>query len=226
MSYVPFVLFNSTHLAVLALILVCCILIARTPRQAQPLVQRGVGYTLLFLAIVKPFIFVLIYDEPLAHSLPLDLCRVAEFLCAYMLLAPSYRAFELAYFLAAAGSVSALLTPDLPFGFPEPRFLLFFLSHGLAVLAVVFAVFRLKFHPTLRSVGITILFLGLYTIFIAGVNLLLNANYLFLMAKPEGASIMDFLGPWPIYVGWLIGLAILLCLICYSPFAIAARLRR
>lgn len=89
----------------------------------------------------------------------------------------------------------------------------------LAVLMVLYAVFAFGFRPTLRSVGIVVLFLGIYTLAMAGVNLLLDSNYLFLCRKPEGASIMDFLGPWPIYVFALIGIAIVACFVCYLPFA-------
>ena len=58
----------------------------------------------------------------------------------------------------------------------------------------------------------------------AGVNVLLDANYLFLREKPEGASILDALGPWPWYVIWLICLAMVLCFVCYLPFAVHRRI--
>lgn len=177
------------------------------------------AWSLLILAVTKPILYVGVYDQPLAQSIPLDLCRINEFFCAYLLLARSYRMFEIAYFLAIAGSTSALLMPDLLHGFPDPRFLSFFLSHGLSVLAVLYAVFGFGFRPTLGSVGRIILFLGLYTAAIALINLLLDSNYLFLCRKPEGASILDYLGPWPVYVLGLFTLAVVACFLCYLPFA-------
>jgi hypothetical integral membrane protein (TIGR02206 family) len=173
---------------------------------------------LLLLVVLKPILFINIYDEPWGRSLPLDLCRINEFLCIYMLLARSYGAFEVAYFLMI-GSVSALLMPDLHFGFRDPRFVLFFVSHGIAVLAVLYAIVGYGFRPTLRSVKRVLIFLGTYTLIIAGLNLVLDANYLFLREKPAGASVLDYMGPWPVYVIALFGLAIALCLLCYLPFA-------
>jgi hypothetical integral membrane protein (TIGR02206 family) len=181
------------------------------------------AWSLLLIALAKPVVFVGIYDQPWTTSLPLDLCRINELLCVYMLLARSYRAFEIAYFLAIAGSVSALIMPDLLYGFPDPRFILFFGSHGISIMAVVYAISGFGFRPTLRSVGITLLFLGLFTLVMTGVNVLLDANYLYLREKPAGASVLDMMGPWPWYVVWLICLAIVMCLLCYLPFAIHRR---
>ena len=115
---------------------------------------------------------------------------------------------------------AALLTPDLLYGFPDLRYLLFFISHGLSLLAVVYAIYGLQFRPTLRSVAVTLGFLAVYTLIIAGLNLLLDTNFLYLRQKPEGASVLDLFGPWPYYLIWMIGLAILLCLVCYLPFVL------
>jgi hypothetical integral membrane protein (TIGR02206 family) len=215
-----FILFGPAHLLALMAILTLGLLIARSPERSEVGgLARGMAWLLLLLAVAKPILYVVIYDRPLAQSLPLDLCRINEFFCVYLLLARSYRMFEIAYFLAIAGSTSALLMPDLLHGFPDPRFVLFFLSHGLSVLAVLYAVFGFGFRPTLGSVGRVILFLGIYTAAIAIINLLLDSNYLFICRKPEGASILDFFGPWPIYVFALFAIAVVACFLCYLPFA-------
>lgn len=214
-----FVLFGNAHIAALAITLACALGIARVPRVADvSQTARTLAFCLLALVIVKPILYIGVYGESWTTSLPLALCRINELLCIYLLLRQSYRTFEIAYFLTI-GSISALLMPDLRVGFPDPRFVLFFLSHSLAVLAILYGIFGFGFRPTLRSVKRVLIFLGTYTAFIAGVNLLLDANYLFLRQKPEGASVLDFFGPWPVYVIVLIALAIGLCFLCYLPFA-------
>jgi len=215
-----FRIFGPDHLVVITLTVGLAIGMTRVSYRGE--VSRtatALAAALLTLVILKPPLFVLVYGTPWTQGLPLDLCRISEIFCVFMLLGRNYRLFELAYFMAMAGSVSAILMPDLKFGFPDPRFSLFFLSHGLSVLAVLYAVFGYGFRPTLRSVGVVVAFLGLYTLFIAGVNLLLDANYLFLREKPQGASVIDYLGPWPWYVAGLIGIAIVACYLCYLPFA-------
>ncbi len=219
-----FELFGTAHLLVLTATLALAFLAARSAeREEVGGIARTMAWLLLVMAVLKPILYVGIYDQPPAQSLPLDLCRINEFFCAYMLLMRSYRTFEIAYFLAVAGSTSALLMPDLLHGFPDPRFLIFFLSHGLSVIAVLYAVFAFGFRPTLGSVGRVMVFLAIYTAAIAGINLLLDSNYLFLSRKPEGASIIDFLGPWPVYVLAMFVIAVIACLLCYLPFAFRRR---
>ena len=222
-----FVLFGTSHTTALAIALACCVSVARIypPSPTDRWLPKGIALGLLALVIFKPVLYVGVYGEPWTTSLPLALCRINEFLCIFMMLQSSYRAFEIAYFLSI-GSISALLMPDLAAGFPDPRFVLFFLSHSLSLLAVLYAIVHLGFRPTLQSLRRALLFLAIYTLFIAGANLLLDSNYLFLREKPAGSSILDLFGPWPFYLIALIGLAVILCYLCYLPFAGSQALSR
>ncbi len=94
------------------------------------------------------------------------------------------------------------------------------------MLATLYAIFGYGFRPRLRSIAITLAVTGIYVIVIAGLNYLLDANYLFLRAKPQAATVLDFFGPWPIYVFGLFGLAILVCFLCYTPIVLARRFSR
>ena len=113
-----FELYGLAHLIVLTATLALAALTARASERGD---VGGLAITmaglLLLVATLKPILYVSLYEQPMAQSLPLDLCRINEFLCAFMLLARSYRVFEIAYFLAMAGSTSALLMPDLLHGF-------------------------------------------------------------------------------------------------------------
>ncbi len=219
-GFPEFVLFGKAHSFTLVLTFACGVAMvkARHADFADHRLTQGLALGLLLLVVFKPVLYVGIYGEHWTTSLPLALCRINEFLCVFMLLRRSYRTFEIAYFLSI-GSISAVLMPDLAIGFPDPRFVLFFLSHGLSLLAVLYCIVFFDFRPTLRSLRKALLFLGIYTLFIAGMNFLLDSNYLFLREKPQGASVLDLFGPWPMYLIALIALAIVLCFICYLPFA-------
>jgi hypothetical integral membrane protein (TIGR02206 family) len=175
---------------------------------------------------IKLWYYIGVVGQPWQRSLPLDLCRINELLCAAMLLTRSRDIFRVAYFWAMAGSVAAMLTPDLAHGFPTPQFVLFFVGHGLVVLAVIHAVFGFGFTLTARDVGFALAVTGAYTALMALVNLLLDANYLFLREKPAQASVVDVLGPWPYYVLGLMAIAVAACWLVYLPFPLARRLRR
>ncbi|HCN77884.1 MAG TPA: hypothetical protein DIT13_11910, partial [Verrucomicrobiales bacterium] len=53
------------------------------------------------------------------------------------------------------------------------------------------------------------------------INTALGTNYAFLCRKPEQASLMDHLGPWPWYIGSLVLLAFVLYSLLHLPFHLA-----
>lgn len=222
-----FVLFGDAHLVSLLLIFLLCLWVGRaSSRDRNVRLAITLAALLMFQEALKLVLYHGIYEEPWAEGLPLNLCRANEFLCVYMLVKRSYRAFEVAYFWSMGGSVSAIITPDIAQGFPDPRFFSFFVGHGLVVVAVVYAVFGFGFRPRLRSIGVTLLVSGVYASIVAGLNLLLDTNYLYLRAKPAAPTILDLFGPWPGYLLGLVGLTVGVCLLCYAPFPLQRRLRR
>ena len=225
-----FALFDPAHLLSLLLILVAVIaiplLVSRFVPETQ---QRRVGKSLAIVMLLhefgKIYLRVAVLELPLRESLPLHLCGAALILTAILLWRHSYRVYEVAYFWALGGSIPALLTPDIPVNFPHPAFLAFFAGHGLILLGVMYATLVYQFRPQLRSVGLAIGATIGYALIMIPVNLTLDTNYLYLCHKPAQASIMDYLGPWPWYVLSLLLLAVVLCWLCYLPFAFRAGTR-
>ncbi len=153
--------------------------------------------------------------------LPLHLCSVLVFLSAYMLLSGSYKIYELAYFLGIGGALQAILTPDLGmYAFPHFRYFQVFLSHGGIVTAAVFMTVVEGYRPTWKSLGRTIVYMNVYMLAVGAINALIGSNYLFIAHKPETASMIDLLGPWPWYILALEGIGLVLFTLLYVPFAI------
>lgn len=222
MSQPEFVLFGAGHVGTLTLIVALAVATGLYGRRRNGAAfPRGLAATLLIQEAVKLYYFIGVADEPWQTNLPLHLCRVNELLCAVMLVARSYRVFEVSYFLAMAGSVSAMLTPALAVGFPGPEFVLFFVGHGLTVLAVVYAIAAYGFRPRPRSILITLGTVACYAAVIAPLNYVLDSNYLYLRAQPEPATFLALFGPWPYYVFALFGLVFVACGLAYAPFAVA-----
>ena len=166
-----------------------------------------------------------IYGMPLTEHLPLHLCGMSVTLGAFMLWRRSYRLYEVLYFWGTGGAIIALLTPDILRGFPHPVFLLFFLSHGLAFLAVMFATLVMGFRPRPKSLLIVMPVTAAYALLMYPVNLLLGSNYLFLLAKPAQPSPLDWFGPWPSYLPALMAMAAVALVLLYAPFAVIDLLR-
>lgn len=225
-SFVPF---GQQHLAALAIILCAVAGLVALVRQTDSAVMTrrlavALACALILSEAFKLWFRVWLYGQPAGQFLPLHLCGASALLMAWVLFFRSYGGFEVGYFWGMAGSMQALLTPDLPVGFPSLAYIAFFLGHGLVILAVVFAIAALRFRPTLRSVGKAILATLAWMVLVAPLNYLLDANYLYLRHKPEQPSIIDFLGPWPWYIGSLVLVGSAICFLYYLPFAIARRL--
>src|SRR4030095_13557363 len=60
--------------------------------------------------------------------------------------------FEVAYFWGIGGTVQAVLTPNLPYGFPGFRFFSFFISHCGIIIRVVFLMLTQRLRPNAFSI--------------------------------------------------------------------------
>ncbi|MFB1487619.1 MULTISPECIES: TIGR02206 family membrane protein [unclassified Thiocapsa] len=221
----PLILFGLAHMSsvlVIAAVGIGLPLLAR--RTSSLAAQYRVGLFIAALLIAQEGFHIWLltnhYDRHLSSLLPLHLCGLSVLLTAWTLAARSYSAYEIVYFWAWGGTLQALFTPDLDRGFPDPAFIAFFLGHGLVIVGVLYATFVYRFRPRLASIFKSIGVLLLVVAVVAPINLLLGTNYLFLCSKPEQASLMDYLGPWPWYILSLAGLAVVSSFVYYLPFLI------
>jgi hypothetical integral membrane protein (TIGR02206 family) len=128
--------------------------------------------------------------------------------------AESLLLIELVYFWALSASLQAVLTPDLGQSFPDLLFFTYFATHSGALAAACLLVFGMRRAPrpgaVWRVYAITVAFTGLAAIG----TLLTGGNYMFLRHKPAHGSLLDFMGPWPLYilVAALFGLLMFLAL--------------
>lgn len=192
----------------------------------QEILRKIMVCCLLIYLLISPVVRTMFFGLPLRQHLPLHLCGASILLGAVMLWRRSYRLYEVVYFWGIGGAVAALLTPDLQVGFPHPLFFLFFIGHGLALTAVLFATIVVGFQPRASSVPIALVATALYALMIYPVNLILGSNYLYLLHKPKQPSPLDYLGPWPWYILGLAAITIGACLLCYLPFAVRNRIGR
>lgn len=222
-------LFGAEHLVTLSLVFGAAVLLPLAVRLLVPGAARTVALILaamLLIQEVAQLVLTAMATGPSSALLPLHLCTLSVYLTAWMLVTGSQRVYEVVYFWGLGGTTQALLTPDLNQGFPALAFLFFFLGHGLVIVGVFYAtiVYRLRPYATSipRVAAITLtLAAGIFLL-----NLWLDTNFLYLMAKPSRPSLLDWLGPWPWYWLGLLGVGLLSFLILYAPFLLADLVQR
>ena len=150
----------------------------------------------------------------LASALPLQLCDAAIFIAAAALVLRKQLLVEVTYFWGLAGTIQAVITPDLPQHFPSFLFFQYYVAHGGIVAAALFLVVGLGQRPRRAAVVRIALITIAYTLLVGAIDAATGANYMYLRNKPASASLLDLLGPWPFYIVWasLVGVALLLIL--------------
>jgi hypothetical integral membrane protein (TIGR02206 family) len=119
---------------------------------------------------------------------------------------------ELVYFWALSASLQAVLTPDLGHSFPDILFFTYFATHSGAIAAACLLVFGSRRVPrpdaVWRVYAVTVAFAALA----AAGTLLTGGNYMFLRHKPSRGSLLDLMGPWPVYIVAAAALALVMFL--------------
>jgi hypothetical integral membrane protein (TIGR02206 family) len=227
---VSFEHFGPAHLGAIALTFIAPLALCAVGH----LYERGITTTMIRWL----FVALLIGDEILKLILlqrdgeltvktaaPMHLCSWAAVTAVITLIYPNQLTYELCYFWALGGTLQALMTPDLSYAFPDPRFINFFTSHGGVIAAALYMTLCLGMRPVPMSIGRTLAWSAVYVAASMTTNFLLDTNFGYLRAKPSNFSLLDYMAPWPYYIVQLVPLAITFCLVCYSPFFIIDHLR-
>ncbi len=156
-------------------------------------------------------------------SLPLALCDIGVLVAAVACWWRVPVLVELTYFWGLAGTLQAVITPDLNVGFPHLVFFQYLVGHLGIVAAALFLVVGMGIRPrpgaVLRVFAITLA----YTAFVGLVDALSGANYMFLRRPPGEWTLLRLLGPWPWYLATASVVAVVLFTLLDLPFWPARR---
>ncbi len=224
-----FSLFSAPHLLTLGIVatLMLVMFIYR-----KPLRKNGPNLTLrvsiacsLMLSEISFHLWFLYHNQwDLATTLPLQLSSISLFLAVFLILSKRFLLFELTYFVGTGSALLAMITPDLGvYAYPHFRFFHFFIAHGGIVIATWHMTIIERFVPHYRSVWKAFFSLNIYVVVLFLVNLVLDANYMFLMEKPINDTLLTYLGPWPYYLFSLEGVSIIAFHLLYLPFYLSKR---
>ena len=215
-----FTLFGPIHVAILcavpALAGVLSFAHRRFPRAANS-IRLGFAAILLIDNAVHYAWLIQHHSLSFPDHMPFELCDLSMALTVLSLFLLRPLLFDLAYYWALAGASMALLTPNLREPFPSFGTVQFFLSHGLTVAGVLYLLWSKQAAPRPWSVARAMIGVNLFALLVGPFDYFYNTNYFYLRSKPADPSLLDFLGPWPIYIAGTEAVTIVLFLLLYLP---------
>lgn len=153
-----------------------------------------------------------------ATSLPFALCDMAALVAAVALATRNALLVELTYFWGLAGTLQALVTPDLGSSFPSLEFFEYVIGHGAIVCAALFLVVGQRLAPRPRAVLRVSLVTIAYSAFVGGLDAVTGGDYMYLRHPPATRTLLSVLGPWPWYIVSAAGVAIVLFTLLDLPW--------
>ena len=217
----PFILFGPAHLLALALAFLFP-LGAGAVTRGRPTRDRKVRWLLAALLLGEWIAFYLVFWArgwfDWSNALPLSLCDWAEAALIIALLSENQFAYELGYFWGLSGTLQGLLTPDLAYGFPDVRFLLFMVNHAGIIASLLYLTLGTAMRPVPASLPRVIGASLAYPVVAGAADYMLSANYGYLHDKGGHVSLLTLLAPWPWYIGELVLIGFLSVAIYYAPF--------
>jgi hypothetical integral membrane protein (TIGR02206 family) len=155
-------------------------------------VTAAIYGTVLVYSLIPPTI---------SESVPLRLTDLATIAAIYALWSQRHWAFALTYYWGLTLSTQALISPVLKSpDFPNYEFLGFWAIHLLVVWAAIYLTWGRKMRPSWRSYRFVVVVTLVWAVATFTFNSIAGTDYGFLNGKPSTASLLDVLGPWPVYV--------------------------
>ena len=202
-QFVAFELSHGVVVVLLAVVAAALVVVGRRHRGTPAELPLSRTLAVVFAAFLVPVeVYRLLPGQSgVMHSLPLQLCDLAAMAVVWALWSHSRTAFALTYFWGLTLTSQAFLSPELngP-DFPSIEFLAFFGMHSLVLWAAVYLTWGVGLRPDWRSYRIALLVTIGWAVVMFAVNHVAGTNYGFLNAKPTAKSLLDLLGPWPLYL--------------------------
>ncbi len=216
-----FVLFGPAHLGVLAAIpAIAAVLVWLVRKGAAEI--RGTRLTLGVLLAMNELAWYAYRLRTeglrLPEGLPLELCDLTLWMTVIALLTLKPWSYEIAYYAGIGGSGMAVLTPDLwapSWSYPT---VYFFAAHGGVIASALFLTWSGALRPRKGSLWRTFIIINLYMAAVGVFDLVFDTNYMYLRRKPEAASLLDYMGPWPVYIIAAQAIALAIFTLLWLPF--------
>lgn len=214
-----FTFMHGYPIIVLSVIAMVCLFWARHQKKYDLYTLGAIISCIPMLSVLaRMVVFIALGEFSYVKDLPFHLCRLSAILMPFLFIFRNDVWLKRMYFIILAGCLQAVITPDVEYYHPHFEYWLYWFTHVLLVWLPIYIVYVLRLVPTFKDVRQAYFALIGYALFTMILNLALGSNYFFTSHKPAKASLLDTMGPWPIYL--VVGAAIagVLFLLCYLPF--------
>ena len=131
----------------------------------------------------------------------LQLTDLATVVAAYALWSQRHWAYALTYYWGLVLSTQALVSPAFSsLDFPSFQFLAFWSLHLLVVWAAIYLTWGRGMRPNWRNYWFAVATTMVWAAVAYAFNRFAGTDYGFVNGKPATRSLLDVLGPWPVYI--------------------------
>ncbi|MBM7570516.1 TIGR02206 family membrane protein [Aquibacillus albus] len=202
-----FEVFTVIHLIVFLIYLIGIISLAGTykkimvHKKLQRTIRRSLFYILLLSELGYQAWGTLNGIWNVKEFMPLQLCSIAGIIVMLALFFKTRILIVLAFFIGLIPSFLAILTPELPHGYPHFRFWNFFIQHICLSWASLFLLLTsnivIRFTDVMKAYASLIA----YACFVGFlINPWFEANYMFLSRQPTADTPLSMLGDGILYI--------------------------
>ena len=229
----PFEMFGTVHLITIATVIVISVLLPKfykNKTEDQKSTMSKIIAAIIFLhVIISPYkdLYLLANPYDWRETIPLHMCDLSEIFLIIFLLGGPKILYLCAFFWGLGGATMAILTPDI--SHHDLDYIFFMIGHGMIVVGIMYATVSLGNRPygkdILKVTAIT-LFILLPIVYVINILLGEPANFWYLVAKPDGASLMDMFPDPPLHILYTTPLAIAVFYLIYLPYFIKDRINK
>jgi len=210
--------FNAVFFALLLSIVIIYYAKKKLSEKHQKLLGFYLAVFVLLVQLSKVFIKLELGVFDKSTDLPLHLCNMMPFLVPIALLFKNRTIWAILFFWIMGGTFQALFSPTLLQSFPHYEFWRYWIVHCGLVMLMIYGAIVFDFRLTIKDAIVSGILLNVLALIIYFIDLALDANYLYLRAKPEGKTMYNLLGDWPWYILHLEFVVLILFSIIYLPF--------
>jgi hypothetical integral membrane protein (TIGR02206 family) len=206
---------SAEHVAALgATAVAAAALVAGARRRGEPWARtaaRALSAVIAAGFVVEQIVYAARGEWSVEVNLPLQLSDAVTFVSVAALWRPDEPLLvEIVWLWALSASVQAILTPDLQRTFPDPLYFTYFATHSGAIAAAFLLVAGMRRAPRTGAVWRVYAITAAFAAVAAIATLATGGNYMFLRRKPAEGSLLDLMGPWPVYIAAGAALALVL----------------